>query len=99
MNSKDPKTSTQINESSKISSISNFQNHSTSTQNIFPVNRVSIFKTEEDKKITVRTNIYEPNENNTVNNQKFCVITEIIRSISLDPGTIILAPGVKNARG
>ena len=86
MNSEVPKTSTQINESSKISSISNFQNPSTSTQKIFPVNRVSILKIEEDKKVVVRTNVYEPNENNTLNNQKFCVISEIIRRrISLDP--------------
>ena len=87
MNSNIPKSLTQINESSKISSISNFQNPSTSTQNIFPVNRVSILKTEEEKKV-VRTNVYEPNESNTINNQQFCVITEVIRrssNISLEP--------------
>ena len=86
MNSNNPKSSTQINESSEISSIPN-QNPSVSTQNIFPVKRVSILKTEEEKKV-VRTNVYEPNDNNTVNNQKFCVVTEVIMrssNISLDP--------------
>ena len=36
----------------------------------------------------VRTNVYEPNESNTINNQQFCVITEVIRrssNISLEP--------------
>ena len=87
MNSNIPKSSTQMNESPEISTTSNFQNPSTSTQKLFPVNRVSILKTEEQKKV-VRTNISVTNQNNTGNDQHFCVVTEVINrssNISLGP--------------
>ena len=86
MNSNFPK-SLQNNKSSKISSISNFGNDTASNPNISPINRVSILKTEEQKEI-VRTNVFEPNDSKSGNNQQFTVVTEVIRrssNISYEP--------------
>ena len=85
MNSNLPKSLQ--NKSSKLSSTSNFANDTTSNPNISPINRVSILKTEEQKEI-VRTNVFEPNDSKSGNNQQFTVVTEVIRrtsNISYDP--------------
>ena len=85
MNSNLPKSLQ--NKSSKITPISNFANDTTSNPNISPINRVSILKTEEQKEI-VRTNVFEPNDSKSGNNQQFTVVTEVIRrssNISYDP--------------
>ena len=86
MNSNLPK-SLQNNKSSKLSSTSNYANDTTSNPNVSPINRVSILKTEEQKEI-VRTNVFEPNDSKSGENQHFTVVTEIIRrnsNISYDP--------------
>ena len=88
MNSNLPKSLQ--NKSSKLSSISNFANDTTSNPNISPINRVSILKTEEQKEI-VRTNVFEPNDSKSGNNQQFTVVTEVIKrssNISYDPQNI-----------
>ena len=85
MNSNLPKSL--HNKSSKLTPISNFANDTTSNPNISPINRVSILKTEEQKEI-VRTNVFEPNDSKSGNNQQFTVVTEVIRrssNISYDP--------------
>ena len=83
------KPKSQINKISKITSISNTENVSQQklSQNISPINRISILKTEEQKEV-VRTNVYEPNDSKSGNDQHFCVVTEVIRrssNISFDP--------------
>ena len=83
------KPKSQINKTSKITSISNAENVSQQklSQNISPINRISILKTEEQKEV-VRTNVYEPNDSKSGNDQHFCVVTEVIRrssNISFDP--------------
>ena len=88
MNSNLPKSLQ--NKSSKLSSISNFANDTNSNPNISPINRVSILKTEEQKEI-VRTNVFEPNDSKSGNNQQFTVVTEVIKrssNISYDPQNI-----------
>jgi len=85
MNSNLPKSLQ--NKSSKLSSVSNFANDTSSNPNISPLNRVSILKTEEQKEI-VRTNVFEPNDSKSGNNQQFTVVTEVIRrssNISYEP--------------
>ena len=88
MNSNLPKSLQ--NKSSKLSSISNFANDTNTNPNISPINRVSILKTEEQKEI-VRTNVFEPNDSKSGNNQQFTVVTEVIKrssNISYDPQNI-----------
>jgi len=88
MNSNLPKSLQ--NKSSKLSSISKFANDTSSNPNISPINRVSILKTEEQKEI-VRTNVFEPNDSKSGNNQQFTVVTEVIKrssNISYDPQNI-----------
>ena len=76
MNSNVQKFSTQLNKTSQISSNSNHtqNSHLNFNQNISPMSRVSILKTEEQKEI-VRTNIFEPN--NVL--PAFTVVTEAIK--------------------
>ena len=76
MNSNVQKSSTQLVKTSQISSNSHHTQNSNLNfnQNISPMSRVSILKTEEQKEI-VRTNIFEPN--NVL--PAFTVVTEVIK--------------------
>ena len=87
MKSNIPKSSTQMIRLAKVIPNPYVNNEFLSNQNISPISRVSILKTEEQKEV-VRTNVYEPNNNDLLNNQQFCVVTEVIRrssNISLEP--------------
>ena len=87
MNSNIPKSSTQVNNPVKISSLISNQskaNNQRPTSNISSLNRVSILKTEEQKEI-VRTNVYDPNDSSPGRSQKFTVVTEIIHRKSNIP--------------
>ena len=87
MNSIIPKSSTQVNNPVKISSLISNQskaNNQRPTSNISSLNRVSILKTEEQKEI-VRTNVYDPNDSSPGRSQKFTVVTEIIHRKSNIP--------------
>ena len=90
MNSNIQTSSIQMNKISQIpSGIHQSQNSGSIPNphpNISPMNRVAILKTEEQKEI-VRTNVFEPNNTSSENDQKFCVVTEVIRrksNISFD---------------
>ena len=87
MNSNFPKSLPKVNNSSTLSSMSNIHNKTISYQAPHSLNRVSILKTEEQKKV-VRTNVYDPNGSKPGKNQKFTVVTEVINrssNISFDP--------------
>ena len=81
MNSNFPKSLPKVNNSSTLSSMSNIHNKTISYQAPHSLNRVSILKTEEQKKV-VRTNVYDPNGSKPGKNQKFTVITEVINRSS-----------------
>ena len=87
MNSNYQKSSDQMINPSKITSLTNVQIESISNSNVNSRSQFPILKTEEKKEI-VRTNIYEPNDNSLGNKPQFCVVTEVIRrspNISLCP--------------
>ena len=82
MNSNNQKPFTQNDISPKFSFFSKVQNNLNLNPNYnnphSPINRVSILKTEEEKKI-VRTNYYGENGSSPGNNEQFCVVTEAIQ--------------------
>ena len=88
MNSNFQKTSIEMKKTSQISSISHNTHRPDIVPNpqsqISPMNRVAILKTEEQKEI-VRTNVFEPNNTSSGNDQKFCVVTEVIKRKSNIP--------------
>ena len=88
MNSNIPNSSSKMNDISQISSgIHQSQKSGSipiSHPIISPMNQVAILKTEEQKEI-VRTNVFEPNNTSSSNDQKFCVVTEVIRRKSNIP--------------
>ena len=81
MNSNFPKSLPKVNNTSTLSSMSNIHNKTISYQAPHSLNRVSILKTEEQKKV-VRTNVYDPNGSKPGKNQKFTVVTEVINRSS-----------------
>ena len=81
MNSNFPKSLPKVNNASTLSSMTNIHNKTISYQVPHSLNRVSILKTEEQKKV-VRTNVYDPNGSKPGKNQKFTVVTEVINRSS-----------------
>ena len=86
MNSNFQKSPIQLNQLSEKSPISYFQSGAVFNSNLISRSQFPIIETEEKKEI-VRTNIYEPNDDNLGNKPQFCVVTEVIRrspNISFD---------------
>ena len=85
MNQNFQTSSNQFNPTSQDFSQSNHQNSNIALNpHISPMSHVSILKTEEQKEI-VRTNIFEPNNPNSNNQEHFTVVTEVIRRKSNIP--------------
>ena len=88
MNPNNQKPFTQNDISPQFSFFSKVQNNLNLNPNYnnlhSPINRVSILKTEEEKKI-VRTNYYGENGSSPGNNEQFCVVTEAIQRKSNIP--------------
>ena len=86
MNSNFQKSPIQLKQLSEKSPISCFKSGAVSNSNIISRSQFPIIETEE-KKVIVRTNIYEPNDDNLGSKPQFCVVTEVIRrspNISFD---------------
>ena len=88
MNSNFQKSSTEMNKTTQISSVTHNSQRPDLIPNqnaqLSPMNRVSILKTEEQREI-VRTNVFEPNLTASGNEQQFCVVTEVVKRNSNIP--------------
>ena len=88
MNSNFQKSSTEMNKTTQISSVTHNSQRPDLIPNpnaqLSPMNRVSILKTEEQREI-VRTNVFEPNLTSSGNEQQFCVVTEVVKRNSNIP--------------